>query len=87
MNSEYVINLKEVHVKKGSYTLIFKGYVRNRLCFFEYDGDIKDTNAGMTEEVKKDFAKQLSEDYGYGIFDENKVRKQLEQKFQYRMKM
>lgn len=88
MNNEYVVNLKDVYIEENHpYTLIFKGYVRNRLCTFVFDGNIRDTDASMTDEVKEDFAKQLSVDYGHGMFNENKVRKQLEKKFQYRMKM
>ena len=88
----YVMNLKEVNIeKKHPYTLIFKGYVPvfggNKLYTFKYDGDVV-TDCSMSEKIKYNFKKQLSEDYGCGImFDIKDVRRKLEVKSQYRIEM
>jgi len=94
MNNYFVVNLENVNIEKNHpYTLVFKGYIptfgsNNRLYTFKYDGEIAFTDSMMPEDIKRDFTKQLSEDYGSGImFDLKEVRKQLKQKFQYRMKM
>ena len=91
MSSYYVINLREVNIKKGHpCTLVFKGHIPtfggNKLYTFEYDGDIKFTDAALTSDIKEDFGNQLLEDYGCGImFDLNEVRKKLKTKNRYRM--
>lgn len=93
MCNYYVINLDKVNIEKDHpYTLVFEGYIptfgSNKLYTFKYDGDIVFTNASLTVDIKKDFANQLSEDYGCGImFDLREVRKKLKNKRQYRMKM
>lgn len=94
MNNYFVVNLERVTIEKGHpYTLVFKGYIptygdNNRLYTFKYDGDIQYTNASMADDIQKDFANQLQSDYGYGnIFDMKRVKKQLKEKSQYRMKI
>lgn len=92
-NTYYVVNLESVEIEKDHpYTLVFKGYIPtfggNKLYTFKYDGDIAYTDSMMTEEIKKDFAEQLFNDYKCGIkFDLKKARTILKQKSQYRMKM
>lgn len=93
INNYYVVNLETVNIEKEHpYTLVFKGYIPtfggNKLYTFKYDGAISYTDSMMPENIKKDFADQLCEDYGCGIkFELKKVRKQLKEKIQYRMKM
>lgn len=89
----YVINLETVKIEKGHpYTLVFKGYIptygNNKLFTFKYDGGIAYTDAEMPDEIKKEFAKQLQDDYEYDEkFDIKKAKQQLEDKKQYRIKM
>lgn len=94
MNNYFVVNLENVKIEKEHpYTLVFKGYIptfgsNNKLYTFKYDGDIVDTDSMMPEDIKRDFAEQLSRDYGYGImFDLEEVKAKLKQKSQYRMKI
>lgn len=93
MSSYFVVNLESVSIQKAHpYTLVFKGYIPtyggNKLYTFKYDGGIAQTDSMMTEDIKRDFAEQLCEDYGCGIiFDLGKVKSQLKVKSQYRMKM
>lgn len=92
-NYYYVINLEKVDIEKEHpYTLVFKGYIptygSNKLYTFKYDGDIVYTDAAIADDIKKDFAEQLLEDYGCGIiFDLGEVREKIKIKNQYRMKM
>ena len=93
VNSYYVVNLNSVSIQKAHpYTLVFKGYIAtyggNKLYTFKYDGAISYTDSMMPEDIKKDFAEQLCEDYGCGImFNLEMVRNQLKKKSQYRMRM
>ncbi len=93
MNNYYVINLEEVDIEEDHpYTLIFKGYIPtfggSRLYTFKYGGAVTYTDAAIAEDIKEDFAEQLSEDYGCGYkFDLTEVKEKLEAKHQYRMKM
>lgn len=90
----YVVNLEDVIIEENHpYTLIFKGSIptfgsSNKLYTFKYDGSITYTDASMPEQVKRDFEKQLWNDFKYGYkFDINKVKAQLERESQYRMEM
>jgi len=94
MSNYFVVNLENVNIEKEHpFTLVFKGYIptygsNNKLYTFKYDGEIVFTDSMMSEDIKRDFAEQLLEDYGCGImFDLKNVKMQLKQKSQYRMKM
>lgn len=95
MNNYFVVNLENVYIEKGHLcTLVFKGYIptygsNNKLYTFKYDGKIIYTDSMMSEDIKRDFAEQLLEDFGgNGIrFNLKEVKKQLKQKSQYRMKI
>lgn len=94
MSSEYyVVNLESVRIKPDHpYTLIFKGYIstygNNKLFTFEYDGAICYTDSSMSENIKRDFARQLREAYEPGyMFDQNRVNMLLSQKAHYRMRV
>lgn len=91
--NHYVINLTDVKIKRAHpFTLYFTGYVpvySNGLPYtFIYDGEVFCPNLAIPDTVKKDFEKQLNNDYGLGMpFNLSAVKKQLKNKNQYKMKI
>ena len=87
----YTVSLESAEIEpEHPYTIIFKGYApsdKNKLFTFKYGGPTLETDATMTDEVKRDFELQLEDVFGVGIkFDIDKVREQLKAKSRFVMK-